>query len=312
MTPREEETLAQRIAVLLKQAGQELRHLSQQGEALYQRLCAEQAQAQAAPGSAPPTEWEARLRRLQYINARLAGMIQTLDQADLAGGMAETQFPQVPLLTLTQVVQAQEEEYHRLAQEISDGVGQVLANAIFELEYCQHLLDGDPVLIKEGLNSLQAELRAGLGRARQLVIDLQPPLLAELGLPATLRQYVRDYKKTFNLDVELQLDDLRQRLPATMEVALFRVIQEALQNVVKHSAATRVTVTFQRQAPHLVFIIEDNGHGFVEPAPARSRVRPRGLAHMRQRAELLQGQLEIHSQKGRGTRVTLTVPDPFA
>jgi two-component system sensor histidine kinase DegS len=106
---------------------------------------------------------------------------------------------------------------------------------------------------------LKEELREGLEEVRWLTSNLQPPpLLVDLGLAAGLRRYVEGYQKRFGIEVDLDIDELTERLPATMEVAIFRIIQEALQSVHKYVQATRVNVDFQRDSDLLVFTVEDN------------------------------------------------------
>lgn len=208
------------------------------------------------------------------------------------------------------IVEAQESERRRLAREIHDGPAQVLANAIFSLQYCRRLLEKDVETTKEELAHLEASLRQGLTEVRHLIFDLHVPSLSDLGLEAALRQYLQNYQDRFGINVQLDLQDLQARLPATLEFAIFRIIQESLQNVYKHANASQVTVTSRRQGGRLVFTVADNGRGFdLRELPARA-VRHLGLVSMRERAALINGSLKVDSQPGKGTTVTLTVPVP--
>lgn len=209
----------------------------------------------------------------------------------------------------TQFIQSQEEERQRIARQLQEGLGQLLANAVFELDSCERLLDSDPALAHEGLHLLQTELRAGLETMQNLVIELQPPLLlSELGLVASLEHYLKRFQATSGLEVQAHLDDLTVRLPPTMEVAIFRIIQEALRNVHQHAAASLVSVDIEVGPEALVFIVEDNGKGFAwDPLDGPGR-RRWGLIGMRDRALLLGGSLRIFDKGDGGTRVVLTVP----
>lgn len=204
--------------------------------------------------------------------------------------------------------QAQEEERRRIARRLQEGLGQVLANAALEIETCVGLLEAQPQLARAGLMALSQELRAGLANLRGIIAELQPPLLDELGLGASVTQYAENFARQNALALELVgWDALPQRLPATLETALFRVIQEALDNVRAHARAHVVRVQLEYSAERLRVTIADDGVGFdlTRGAPAGRRV---GLLMMRHRAESLNGQLEIFSEPSKGTRVVLTVP----
>jgi len=138
-----------------------------------------------------------------------------------------------------------------------------------------------------------------------------PPLLADLGLAAGLRLCVEGYQKRFGIEVDLDIDELTEGLPATMEVALFRIIQEALQSVHKYVQATRVNVDFQRDSDLLVFTVEDNGRGFDVELPIGQRDRSLELIGMYDRATLLQGEVRVFKKRGHGTKAIFAVPYPF-
>jgi len=208
------------------------------------------------------------------------------------------------------IIEAQESERRRLAREIHDGPTQVLANAIFNLQYCRRLLERDAETAKEELAHLEADLREGLTEVRYLISDLHMPSLSELGLEAALRQYVQNYQNRFGINVQLDLKDLYGRLPAAIEFTVFRIIQESLQNVYRHANATLVTITSRRQDGRLVFTVADNGRGFdPRELPARAG-RHLGITGMKERAALVNGHLNVDSRPGRGTTVTLVIPAP--
>jgi two-component system sensor histidine kinase DegS len=206
------------------------------------------------------------------------------------------------------LVQAQEEERRRIARWLHDGPAQVLVNAALEIETCLRLLEQQPHTARAGLIALLQELRAGADEARGIIAELQPPLLDELGLSASVKQYAENFARKNNLAVHLVgWDALRQRLPATMETAIFRVIQEALDNVREHARATRVQVRLERTAEQLRVTISDDGTGFA-PARGAASGRRLGLIAMRDRAESLNGELQIFSDPGKGVRVVLSIP----
>jgi two-component system sensor histidine kinase DegS len=206
------------------------------------------------------------------------------------------------------VLRAYERERARLARELHDGPVQGLANAIFRLQYCETLLQRDPEDLRAALAEIERDLRTSLGELRRGIRDLRPTALEELGLAPALRHYCDEFGRHFGLNVRAELDALERRLPADVELALFGVVQEALQNVRKHAAADRVRVTASRGPTWLTVRVEDDGRGFE---PARTpQGETFGLAGMQERAALIGGTLRIARRRGGGTTVELRVPAP--
>ncbi len=213
------------------------------------------------------------------------------------------------MLSKAVVVQTQEEERYRLARALQNGPGQLFANAALEIETSVRLMEEQPEAAREGLTALVAELRQGLADLRDLIAELQPPLLTEFGLAFGLQRYTANFHKKAGVSVSLNgWDALAERLPSTMEMAIFRIIQEALENVRTHARATHVDINLNCTTEQMVVTIADNGRGFAAgngPLPSGRRL---GLVAMTDRAELLGGQLQVFSEPGRGVRVVLTVP----
>ncbi|MBI2953939.1 MAG: sensor histidine kinase [Chloroflexi bacterium] len=219
-----------------------------------------------------------------------------------------------PAAKLAQIraLQAQEGERERLAREIHDGPAQVLANAVFELEYCERLIQKDPARLAEELITLKRDVRDGLAEVRNFIFDLRraPAPLAESGLAAMVRHYAETYQSRFKTRVETDLADIGH-LPEEQETAIYRVVQEALQNVRKHSHASKVKVTLGRSEKSLRLSIEDDGEGFDMQEQQARQVGHFGLTSMKERSQLIGAELEVVSAPGKGTKVVLTVPlDP--
>lgn len=214
-------------------------------------------------------------------------------------------------LTLDSLIlmQLQEEERQRLAHALMQGPGQILANALTELEYAVPLLEKNPQVAMSGLNALRSELREGLAQLKNYVAELQPPLLDEMGLGASIKQYIHQFAERTGLRAECQgCENFQERYPATIEVALFRILQEALTNVETHAKATTVRVELARSASQLQMMVQDNGRGFAPRAQRLPKKRQLGLIVMRDRAELLGGQMQLFSEPGRGVRLNVTIP----
>lgn len=206
------------------------------------------------------------------------------------------------------IIQAHEQERLRLAREIHDGPAQILANAIFELEYFERLVDKDPASVKKQLAQLKTDMREGLTEVRRFIFDLRPPSLSDMDFFAALHRYLENFEKHFGITVEVDLPKTRERLPATKELALFRIVQEALQNVQKHAGASRIALKGKISSAVLQLSIEDNGRGFALTEVASRHSRNFGLMSMRERAELIDAQMEITAAPGQGTRIMLVVP----
>jgi signal transduction histidine kinase len=223
---------------------------------------------------------------------------------------------------LAQVTAAQEEERRRIARELHDGVGPALASLNIRLRTARKLLERDHHSVAEEIEELAELAQANIQDIRRLIHDLRPAALDELGLVPALREYVARYREEQGLEVALALPALspvegpesdpstssghRERLPAPLETALFRIAQEALNNVAKHAQAQRVEVAMTREREGVTLRVADDGRGFDPQAP-----RPGthlGLWSMRERVEQLGGQFEVESAPGAGTTVRAIIP----
>lgn len=189
------------------------------------------------------------------------------------------------------------------------GPGQILANALMEIEYSLPLLAKNPQKAVSGLNALRDELREGLAQLQNYVAELEPPLLEEMGLAASINKYLENFGKRTGMVTECRgCEQFRERYPMTIEIALFRILQEALINVETHAHATNVSVHLAHRAAAIHMTVHDNGHGFAPRPNTMSKKRQLGLVAMRDRAELLGGQLQMFSEAGKGVRVVVTIP----
>ncbi len=208
-----------------------------------------------------------------------------------------------PLDRLRQV-RRQEQTQERIAASLKS-IGQLLANAAVELAACRPLLRNDPQTVEKGLASLENELRAGLDELRWILSDLQaPPMLHEMGLAASVARYAQRFSDHYGIRLATNSLTNLPRLPATVELAIFRIIQEALRNVARHARASHALITLTSQQDQWVIQISDNGRGFVP----QDLTDASGLIDMQEWAEILQARLHITSAPGQGTTLILHVP----
>jgi two-component system, NarL family, sensor histidine kinase DegS len=206
------------------------------------------------------------------------------------------------------VILAQEEERKRVAREIHDGLAQSLANVVLRTEITEMMLTRQEyVSVKEELHDLKTQLRSGLEEVRKIIFNLRPMALDDLGLVPTLRKFVQDFEDKHKIRTQFDVIGREVRLPSAMEVAIFRLSQEAFSNVQKHAKATFVSLEITFQKMMVKIMVQDNGEGF-ELERVSKNGNHFGLMGMQERLELLEGHMEIDSQKGTGTKVTLLIP----
>jgi NarL family two-component system sensor histidine kinase LiaS len=195
------------------------------------------------------------------------------------------------------------DERNRLARELHDAVKQQLFATSMQIGAAQERLEDDPLaaerhLVEAATLALQAQRELGV-----LIQELRPMALSDGGLAEALEKYTADWSRQSGVAVQLDLGS-RSSLSPRLEQALFRVAQEALANVARHSGARRATLTLQKRGNSLVLEVRDDGRGF-DPQMASSGY---GLDTMRQRLAALDGRLAIHSEPGLGTTITADVP----
>jgi two-component system sensor histidine kinase DegS len=208
-----------------------------------------------------------------------------------------------------QVFQIIEEERMRIARDMHDGPAQSMANLVLQAEILERLLDRNPKQLVTELAEFKNSVRNALEETRQLIFDLRPMTLDDLGLVPTLRKFIKEYGDRYGLATRFNVVGQERRLPGNTEGVLFRIIQEALTNVHKHARAKMAEVTMNLQPNRVSVTIKDDGQGF-DVARTEANLHKNknlGLLSMRERAELEKGTLEIRSQPGRGTEVKVEI-----
>jgi two-component system, NarL family, sensor histidine kinase DegS len=206
------------------------------------------------------------------------------------------------------IVQAQEAERSRLAQEIHDGPAQMLGNAIFQIEYVERVLPTDPGTAAVELATLREMLRRELGTLRAFISLLRPPLLDELGLEGAIMDTIEHMSAMTGLVIATDLAAPSAALDDRARTVALRVAQEALQNVRKHASARNVSVSTSLDGDTWTLEVRDDGRGFDAGAVAARGRSNFGLQFMRERAELIGARLDIRSRPDGGTVVRLSIP----
>lgn len=210
-----------------------------------------------------------------------------------------------------QIVSAQEGERQRIARELHDGTGQVLTGLGLGLMAAAETVNTDPELASQQLIALKDLNARALQELRDLIADLRPSVLDDLGLVPALQAQAQEFSDRTGMDASLLVGGKRQRLEPEVEIVLFRIAQEALTNVRKHAEATKVLMRFEFETERVQLVITDNGRGFDPRAAMQvngAQRRAWGLLGMQERVTLVGGVCEIASRKGHGSTVRVVIP----
>ncbi|MED4968206.1 sensor histidine kinase [Parageobacillus toebii] len=267
-------------------------------------------------------EKQLRLRR-DELERRLIGLKETIERAEhLVGQITvvldylNSDFRQVGEFIEgakqkqefgLKIIEAQEEERKRLSREIHDGPAQTLAHAILRSDFIEKVLKdrGIEAAIAE-IRDFKKMVRSALHEVRRIIYDLRPMALDDLGLIPTLRKYLQTIED-YNREIAVSFVHIGEevRLPARMEVAVFRLVQESVQNALKHAEATEIQVRTEMNNNQLFVMVKDNGKGFDTTVKKENAF---GLIGMKERVELLEGTLTIRSKIGFGTTIFIRIP----
>jgi signal transduction histidine kinase len=212
---------------------------------------------------------------------------------------------QVSRDAVRRVVEAQELERARLARELHDETGQALTSILLGLKPLEQSAETDEA--REAVASVRELVVSTLQNVRRLAVELRPSALDDFGLVPAVERLVGTFREQSGLTVDLEAQLGEERLASDAETTLYRVIQEALTNVVKHAGASRVSILLQRKAGAVVAVVEDDGSGFD---PTWVGPESLGLAGMRERLSLAGGRLQVESAPGAGTTIVAEVPSP--
>lgn len=270
-------------------------------------------------------EREANLRKTRNsLQLRIKNIEYTLEKANLLSAQVSVvhnylkndvnkitevvESSQIHKMIGIRIISAQEEEKKRIARDIHDGPAQSMANVVLRAEITEKLIDLNNIdLAKKELKDLKLVVRQNLAEVRRIIYDLRPVAFDDLGLFSTLRKYIPEIAKRGNLNIQLNILGKESRFSQPLEVALFRLIQELINNVIKHAGATEVSVCIEIKDKSVKVIVEDNGKGFVEEEIFND-VDHYGLIGLRERVKLFEGEHEISSIINQGTVVTFEMP----
>lgn len=205
------------------------------------------------------------------------------------------------------MLEIQEAERQRIARELHDSTVQNLTCLIHKTEMCFKLMDLDPIRCKLELQTMKNNLRDIVSDMREVIYDLRPMSFDDMGVQVTIQRFLNSIKN--DVKVRYRCDGEVYKLPQIVELSIFRIIQEATNNVLKHAEATEINIVIKYQTKCVIIEIGDNGKGFDSNQKERDNYTGFGLSMMKERVFLLSGKIKIDTEKGQGTKISIEIPN---
>lgn len=248
--------------------------------------------------------------RLSAAFNTMADQVRHREQENLALSAALKERAEERGKLLERLISAQEEERKRVARELHDELGQSLGSTSLSVELARRAVTSDGEAVSSHLEQAHDLIADATDRMYQLIHGLRPSVLDDLGLVAALRSHLKQLFEPLGIEYEVDASELGDRLDPIVEIALFRIHQEALTNIMRHAKAEHVQLRLSREDGVIVAEIQDDGVGFDPDSVSEGHLGGRGygLIGMRERAILLGGSIAIDSRPGGGTRVEVRIP----
>jgi signal transduction histidine kinase len=299
------------VADKLSEKADQLRIANQQVDALIElnlKLAAESAPVNmGSNGGSVHSVGEFAKEALRRVVTRAASVLDMTVQRRSADSSGSEQRQ----VSSRRLVEMQESELRQLSRELHDRIGQNLTALSINLDLMKARLSGNSDgQLRSALEDSGALLEATVDAIENVMSELRPPMLDDYGLLPALDWYAREFSKRTGIKVAVRGEEPKKRPAQEVDIALFRIAQEALNNVAKHARATQVAIGLEYWISECIMTVSDDGIGF-DPEAASSEDRPRagfGMITMRERCEAVGGHFEIRAEPERGTQITVRVP----
>jgi len=245
-------------------------------------------------------------RSMDRYLSLLRNVLDILGQAVEKPQTAEAGEPSKPLVV--RIIEAQERERLRLSRQMHDGPAQSLTNLILQAEICERLFETDPDRARTELANLRTAVAATFQKVKGFILNLRPMMLDDLGVVPTLRRYVDSFSENTGVATHLLVSGKERRLESHQNVMIFRLIQELMNNAVEYAHAANIQISLDIGDDLVQVSVEDNGGGYDLTTPNSPDIERLGLNTMRERIEMLGGQIYFDSAPGRGTKVSFELP----
>lgn len=208
------------------------------------------------------------------------------------------------------ILEQQENERSRIARDLHDSVVQVLTNLVHKCEICSKIMDVDGIRAKLELEIMSRNLREAISEMRNIIYDLRPMSFDDLGLNVTLESFINDVKSRTNMEITFNVEGTPNVLPSIMQLTIFRVVQEATNNSIKHSKGKKLDIVFKYDSDNIYLYIKDDGIGIEKESEENKQSLHTGfgLDMMKERVALLNGKIEVLTAEDGGTSIEVIIP----
>ena len=208
------------------------------------------------------------------------------------------------------ILEQQENERSRIARDLHDSVVQVLTNLVHKCEICSKIIDVDSIRAKLELEIMSRNLREAISEMRSIIYDLRPMSFDDLGLGVTLESFINDVKSRTNMEITFNVEGEASVLPSIMQLTIFRIVQEATNNSVKHSKGKKLDILFKYDPDRIYLNIKDDGIGIENQNDdnKQSMYTGFGLDMMKERVALLNGKIDVLAGENGGTNIQVIIP----
>ena len=209
------------------------------------------------------------------------------------------------------ILEGQEKDRQRIARDLHDSTVQNLTGLVHKIELCDRLVELDPIRARLELSAATNTIKAIINEIRDIIYNLKPMSLDDLGLAVTIERYAKQLMINNDIKVYVKCNNALEDILPVIKLSLFRVVQEACHNVIKHAMASRIDIDIHYNLDSILITVKDNGKGFNTEKQAKilpDRTSGYGLSIMHERIYLLSGSMSIHSEINKGTIITISVP----
>lgn len=248
--------------------------------------------------------------RLDQLIAEQNHLQETISKLMAAGTLIENNNKHQNDLGLN-ILETQEKDRQRIARDLHDSTVQNLTGLVHKIELCSRLVEMDPLRAKLELTVLSNNVKAVINEIREIIYNLKPMSLDDLGLAVTIERYAKQLMISNDIKVYVKHNQETEDILPVVKLSLFRVVQEACHNILKHAKASRIDINISYDIDSINISIKDDGTGFnieeqMDKVPERNSGY--GLSIMQERIYLLSGIMKIHSEINKGTDITISVP----
>jgi PAS domain S-box-containing protein len=204
-------------------------------------------------------------------------------------------------------VETIEEERRNIARELHDGLGQLLTAAHLNLDLVEQNMQKDPERARDDIRRAKELITTTIREVRNISQNLRPAVLDDFGLVPAIRNLCDEFRRTGTLNVQFSEYEMLDHYSPGIEIVVFRVCQEALNNIIRHAGASEASIDLYNRESHILVVIQDNGQGF-DPARISQSGSGSGLINIKERVELLGGGIQIESRINEGTEIIIEIP----